>query len=748
MQTKNLLCLFVILSAAVSASAQNFIDKYLTDPLTYTTIGSAAQSINQPRDLDFKPNTNELWVVNRATSSGGTNVLFYNAGLPNQTWQYRKDSHTSHFMLYPTAMAFSDNGCWGSTAEIQSTGGPTSTFMGPSLWSSDTNIFARVFQNNWVNGLPLGSHLDMLHQSPFAMGIAHDTLNVYWVFDGHNGTLCKYDFGNDHGPGFEDHSDGKIWRYTDITLTRETNVPSHMVKDKSTGWLYIVETFTKKLWRVNTTTGAVSGTLNPPSSGSEVLSGYWAVTGTVKQQVATYATRPSGVDLYNGRMIVSDYDNGNIYVYDITVDPPVQLGTIATGQAGIQGVKIGPDGKIWFVNNTQNTVVRINPTLAVTDAAIIAITSPVAINYETDFYSTSFTTCAASVTPEATLSNNGSATLTSVTVNCYLNGVYVNSTNWTGTLASGATTTVTLPLINVSSGNHKISVRCTNPNSTADNNPANDRKDASFRILNPVGNLPFTEAFAVAGFPAAGWSYVGYNPVNKMSRVAGVGAGCIKMDNYSGAENISGQADYLMLPRINLSTSLPTTFEFDVAYAQYSSSTNDNLRVLISVNCCQTWTTVYNKSGAVLSTAPITTGAFTPTSNQWRHETISLAAYASYSDVMIMFQTISAFGNNIYIDNVNIPNIPTAIIENGIRSFSVYPNPGNGNFTIALSASLKESIEISVWNMLGEQLYVEEVSSASSAAINLNLSDFSNGTYLLRIKAEDEITVRKIIIAK
>ncbi len=213
--------------------AQNFIDKYLTDPLVYTTIASSTNSINKPRDLDFKPNTNELWVVNYGGNNGGNVVILYGAGKPNQTSQYRKDSHTGHFMMYPSALAFSDNGEWGSTPEIKNTANANSTFMGPSLWSGDTSITARVCQNNWVTGYPLGSHLDMLHQSPFSMGIAADSLKIFWVFDGYNGNICKYDFNIDHSPGYDNHSAGKIWRYSDVAVVREVGVPSHMVLDRS-----------------------------------------------------------------------------------------------------------------------------------------------------------------------------------------------------------------------------------------------------------------------------------------------------------------------------------------------------------------------------------------------------------------------------------------------------------------------------------------------------------------------------------
>src|SRR5690349_17293839 len=116
---QNLLAFALIICCAVTTSAQNFLDKYLTDPLTYTTIADLGDSVNAPRDLDFKPGTNELWVVNAgASGDGGTNVIIFNAGLSNQTSQYRKDTHTDHFMGNPSAIAFNDAGNFASSGEI------------------------------------------------------------------------------------------------------------------------------------------------------------------------------------------------------------------------------------------------------------------------------------------------------------------------------------------------------------------------------------------------------------------------------------------------------------------------------------------------------------------------------------------------------------------------------------------------------------------------------------------------------
>ena len=89
--------------------------------------------------------------------------------------------------------------------------------MGPALWPSSLDHFAVENQNN-EDGL-LGSHIDMLHESPYGVGIAHDYDNVYWYNDGYYGELVRYDFMMDHDTGGHDHSDGVVQRYSEIQLT-------------------------------------------------------------------------------------------------------------------------------------------------------------------------------------------------------------------------------------------------------------------------------------------------------------------------------------------------------------------------------------------------------------------------------------------------------------------------------------------------------------------------------------------------
>lgn len=90
--------------------------------------------------------------------------------------------------------------------------------------------------------------------------------------------------------------------------------------------------------------------------------------------------------------------------------------------------------------------------------------------------------CSPSWTPQVTLLNYGANNLTSATINYDLDGGTTQTQAWTGSLAPGASTTVTLSAMSPSSGYHTFNAWTTNPNSTTDANTNNDDNAAGLSV--------------------------------------------------------------------------------------------------------------------------------------------------------------------------------------------------------------------------------------------------------------------------
>lgn len=343
----------------VGPGIPNIIDQYIGVEPVITTIANSSDQVNKPTDLDFHPvlSRNELWVVNRDTeNTGGSTVTILNAGEANQNEIWKRDGNAWHFMSLPNGIAFSSNGNFGTASGVFDANhqGTNSAFTGPALWSSELDIYAEPSGGN-------GSHLDMLHASPYNQGIAAETGNAFWIIDGYSDDICRYDFKDDHGPGNDDHSDGEIFRYADDEVARDPDfmVVSHLELDDAKQWLYVVDHGNQRVIRIDINTGTLGGT---PSYGPyEQIAEYKFVTGyTQETVVSTGLDKPAGIDIVENRMIVSEFESGEIIIYDISSMPAVELDRIETGFSSLQGIKIGPDGKIWGVDYDSETVYRVD----------------------------------------------------------------------------------------------------------------------------------------------------------------------------------------------------------------------------------------------------------------------------------------------------------------------------------------------------------------------------------------------------
>ena len=349
--------------AAMVPEDAHSIDQYLTSPIAITTIATANDGIASPIDLDFSRSPlhgNDLWVVT-AEPKGHAISIIHDAGTPQQVIRKKKDSRAYHFMWRTMGIAMGTNGAF-ATAQNGEPGNNDLNymFMGPTLWSADTAVFASRYQEDDTK---LASHLDMLHQSPWGLGIAHDTANVYWVLDARYKDICRYDFRDPHEVGGTDHRDGIIRRYSDVTITpAERGRPSHIDLDPSTGFLYYIDPGKGSVHVLDTRTGRVDQQLTPPKESSENLAEFVSMTDAVTRMVVKpgVISEPVGIDVYGNRLLVGDRATGKIHVFALSDTSATLKGAITTGATALHGITVGPDGRIWFVDNALGTVRRLD----------------------------------------------------------------------------------------------------------------------------------------------------------------------------------------------------------------------------------------------------------------------------------------------------------------------------------------------------------------------------------------------------
>lgn len=338
----------------------------------------ASGNVDHATDLAFNPaGNNEIWVSHRyapnelpcdAPPTGGTSGCFalqgstttiFDAGTAQQTSTWIMDFNAWHFMRRPPAIAWGDDGFFATCGEARTgnylDSGPD--FIGPSLWTSDPEIY-----RNWdVNSAPRGwngTHMDMLHASPYCMGIAHESGNAYWVANGQIGSFDRYDFNEDHGPGQADHSDGEVFRYVPGTLTRVPFVPGHL--EFHDGLIYAADTGGGRIVSFDPTGAVEVGGIEPQYEPLRRSSSFEGGTVTELVSPGGILDTPSGLAIHDDVLYVSDNATSQIHAFELdgtwlrSLDTGLPAGSLA-------GIEVSPDGQMYFVNMPRAEVLRIIP---------------------------------------------------------------------------------------------------------------------------------------------------------------------------------------------------------------------------------------------------------------------------------------------------------------------------------------------------------------------------------------------------
>jgi thiol-disulfide isomerase/thioredoxin len=79
----------------------------------------------------------------------------------------------------------------------------------------------------------------------------------------------------------------------------------------------------------------------------------------------------------------------------------------------------------------------------------------------------------------------------------------------------------------------------------------------------------------------------------------------------------------------------------------------------------------------------------------------------------------------------------------------VFPNPSNGNVSIRFNNTISSDVTIQVVNLVGQVVYTaDETTVAGSNAFDLNLTDLTEGQYIVKIGNGIEQTITKVQITK
>lgn len=196
----------------------------------------------------------------------------------------------------------------------------------------------------------------------------------------------------------------------------------------------------------------------------------------------------------------------------------------------------------------------------------------------------------------------------------------------------------------------------------------------------------------------------------------------------------------LTMQKINMPAA-SSTLTFDHTYKQYASE-NDQLTIYVSTDCGATWNQEFQAAGAALATLPASTTQYNaPVAGDWQNNQVDLSAYNGMSDVIVRFELVSAYGNNMFLDNINVDAL-SSVTENQAVAFAVYPNPASNNFTVKLDESSEASI--TMIDVQGKVVATQNVAGQSSTQVDVTA--LAPGIYTVLVSTENGVATKKVVV--
>lgn len=352
--------------------------------------------------------------------------------------------------------------------------------------------------------------------------------------------------------------------------------------------------------------------------------------------------------------------------------------------------------------STTSTAVAISVSVC-NDAGISAIAAP------------SGTITTASVTPSVTLRNFGSATLTSATILYRVDAGTESSLSWTGSLASGATTSVTLPAVTgYASGAHTFTARTSAPNGATDGNTANDAITSNFTYSSSTcSNLN--------------------EPADNSSTTATVMAVNTSVNSQIGS---SSDLDFYKFtttaaaPKIKVTlTNLP--FDYDVRLYSSTSTGAINAQIGISQNSGTANETIIYNVSTTAKTYYIRVNGYS----------------GALSTTLCYNLTVSTGAANFSRPFEAAVNSDKVLLEK--VKMLVFPNPATDIVNIQFIAQQEGEYKVSLVDVVGKEVITQMTTfNEGENSLELKTSHLAKGIYIVKVGNGTQSEVSKLIIEK
>ena len=225
------------------------------------------------------------------------------------------------------------------------------------------------------------------------------------------------------------------------------------------------------------------------------------------------------------------------------------------------------------------------------------------------------------------------------------------------------------------------------------------------------------------------------------------GSPSVRMFNYyNGATEI----DELVSPSYDLSGLDNPTLKFRYSGASVNNAPDDELRIMLSDDCGDSWQTGETFTGFELTNSGLVTDSYRPNSNStWTDVAVGLGSFDDEPNVRVKFRWISGGrSNNFYIDDVTLAASPLGMedLERQL-DLSLAPNPTSDMTILTMNLQDAANVQMEVIDVLGRdaRMILSKEMSNGTHKFDIDMSNYADGVYYLRILVDSDMVVKKIV---
>lgn len=357
----------------------------------------------------------------------------------------------------------------------------------------------------------------------------------------------------------------------------------------------------------------------------------------------------------------------------------------------------------WNVLQSSNACM---PPMVALDAAISNIAQP----------GNGISTCTTSITPQVTLLNAGSTTLTSAQILYKMDATATQTLSWSGSLATNASTVLTLNNYSgLTLAAHTFSVWTNAPNNSTDLNTTNDSKVSSFT----VGTAPVITVNSVSVCTGSS------------ATLTASGASTYTWNTGSNTTSIAVSP--------STTTTYTVTGDLPGCSAQGSKTATVTINPLPTVNMNVATSTVCININSVNLTGTPSGGTFSGTGVSGNSFKPSVSGAGTFT---ITYSYTNSNGCSNTASKAITVELCTGLEEMNGGEWMVYPNPAKETVTVKFAVIPESSASIELYDAIGKLVISRKVTEQS---VTLDVQNMANGIYTLRIVSGEDHAVKRLV---